>query len=234
VALQQAVYAGRPFALALLDALMPDMDGFALVQRIKAEPLLATTSLLMLTSTGQSVDTSHRHTAGIAMSLTKPISQSDLWQAILMILSPRTTPSTETLAVAPPPMRQSQYRRQILLAEDNIVNQKLAIRLLEKWGHSVTVVGTGKEVLAAFDREAFDVILMDVQMPDMSGLEATVAIRQREQTTRRHVPIIAMTAHAMRGDRERCLAAGMDDYVAKPIQPQDLFETIERLIVPGV
>ena len=228
-ALRQAVQDARPFALVLLDAMMPDLDGYALAQLIQAEPLLAATPLLMLTSADQSLDSSSCQAIGIAMSLTKPVGQSDLWQAVLMVLRPQIAPAAKPVAPSPPrPKSQRQLR--ILLAEDNLVNQKLAVRLLEKWGHVVRVASTGQEALEALHRQSFDVILMDVQMPDMGGLEATVAIRQREQTTLRHIPIIAMTAHAMQSDRERCLAAGMDDYVVKPFQPQNLFETIERVV----
>lgn len=132
--------------------------------------------------------------------------------------------------VTSPPARISQHQLRILLAEDNLVNQKLAVRLLHKWGHTVTVASTGTEALLAWDQEPFDLILMDVQMPDLGGVEATMMIRQREQATAGHVPIVAMTAHAMQGDRERCLAAGMDDYITKPVQAQVLFDTIERLM----
>jgi two-component system sensor histidine kinase/response regulator len=120
--------------------------------------------------------------------------------------------------------------RRILLAEDNAVNQRLAIRLLEKQGHRVTVASDGREVLSAIDREEFDIVLMDIQMPEMDGLETTAAIRNQEQSSGRHMPIIAMTAHAMRGDRERCLAAGMDGYISKPIVSAELLESIEAVI----
>jgi GAF domain-containing protein/CheY-like chemotaxis protein len=230
VVLRQAVDAARPFALVLLDAMMPDMDGFALAQGIKADPLLAATPLLMLTSAGQALDTRSQQAIGLAKTLTKPVSQAELWHAVCTLLSPLAAPAMAPDAIAPPRTYASVHQLRVLLAEDNVVNQKLAVRLLEKWGHTVSLASTGIEALAALEREPVDVILMDVQMPDMGGLEATVAIRQREQTTLRHVPIIAMTAHAMQGDRERCLAAGMDDYVSKPLQPQDLFEAIERVV----
>jgi CheY-like chemotaxis protein len=129
-----------------------------------------------------------------------------------------------------PPAAGALPARRILLAEDNAVNQRLAIRLLEKQGHRVTVASDGREVLSAIDREEFDIVLMDIQMPEMDGLETTAAIRNREQSSGRHMPIIAMTAHAMRGDRERCLAAGMDGYISKPIVSTELLESIEAVI----
>jgi CheY-like chemotaxis protein len=127
-------------------------------------------------------------------------------------------------------MRESHRRLHLLLAEDNVVNQRLAVRLLEKRGHTVVAVGNGQEALAALRQQRFDLVLMDVQMPEMDGLEATAAIREHEKQSGSHLPIIAMTAHAMQGDRERCLAAGMDDYVVKPMQATDLYAAIERLL----
>jgi two-component system sensor histidine kinase/response regulator len=118
----------------------------------------------------------------------------------------------------------------ILLAEDNVINQKLAVRILEQRGHKVTVANNGREALEALDKAEFDVVLMDVQMPEMDGFQATAALRARERETKRHLPVVAMTAHAMAGDREKCLMAGMDDYVAKPLKPVDLFQTLERAV----
>jgi len=129
-----------------------------------------------------------------------------------------------------PDICPSPPRKRILVAEDNVINQKLVVRLLEKHGYRVVVANDGKEALAALARESFDLVLMDVQMPEIGGFEATTAIRQRERETDAYVPIIALTAHAMRGDYERCLAVGMDAYVAKPIHPQELFEAIERVL----
>ena len=142
------------------------------------------------------------------------------------IRAPRPAAWTAEEAIAGLPPRRSL---QIVLAEDNLVNQKLAVRLLERWGHAVRVAGNGRQVLAALDMQPCDLVLMDVQMPEMDGFETTAAIRERERTTAGHLPIIAMTAHAMKGDREQCLAAGMDGYISKPIQPRELFETLSRL-----
>src|SRR5262249_15178665 len=159
-----------------------------------------------------------------AAYLTKPIKRTDLCQAILTALGaavPRDGPRSPLRSGAP------GRHLHILLAEDNLINQKLALRLLEKQGHTVVVVADGHEALAALECTRFDVVLMDVQMPGMDGLEATASIRRAEQVTGRHLPILAMTAYAMKGDRERCLAAGMDGYLSKPIRAQELFEMLE-------
>jgi CheY-like chemotaxis protein len=230
LALEQTAHSARPFALALIDAMLPGMDGITLATRLTAHPTLTPPPILLLSSTGQALDTQRRQGLGIAMSLTKPVSSSELLQAMLSILSSPPAATMVQPTVTSPPARISQHQLRILLAEDNLVNQKLAVRLLHKWGHTVTVASTGTEALLAWDQEPFDLILMDVQMPDLGGVEATMMIRQREQATAGHVPIVAMTAHAMQGDRERCLAAGMDDYITKPVQAQVLFDTIERLM----
>jgi len=229
-AMHQAKDAGEPFTLVLLDADMPNMDGFAVAEVIKEDPALAGATIMMLTSARQKGDAARCRQLGVAAYLVKPIKQSDLLEAIVRTLSPRehrgtrpALPDDESSGIERSPLR-------ILLAEDNAVNQKLAVRSLEKRGHRVTVAQNGKEALAALENEAFDLILMDVQMPEMDGFEATAAIREREEHTGEHVPIIAMTARAMKGDRERCLEAGMDAYVAKPIRRRELFRTIQRLL----
>jgi len=226
-AVAAASAAGKPFALGLLDGTMPDMDGYTLATHLKATQALASMPLLMLTSAGQPWDAQRCQEVGITASLTKPVSQSGLWQAILVALGTPMPPpaASAALALRPP---QAQWR--VLLAEDNAVNQLLAVRVLEKHGCTVVVANNGQEALTALAREPFDVVLMDVQMPDMDGFEATAAIRQRERDTGGHVPIIAMTAHAMQGDRERCLAAGMDEYVSKPIRGEELLAAIERAL----
>ncbi|HTK74171.1 MAG TPA: response regulator [Gemmataceae bacterium] len=233
-ALDQARAAGAPFGLALLDAMMPDMDGFMLAERIRHSD--HTPTLMMLSSADRREDTARCRNLGIASYLTKPVRQSTLLDAIMTALGgeeadgtkrriedgeqPKHDPDFDANSgAAPRPLR-------LLLADDNAVNQKLAVGLLEKRGHRVVVVGDGREALAAFDREPFDAILMDVQMPEMDGFEATAAIRDRERVCGTHIPIVAMTAHAMRGDRERCLAAGMDAYVAKPVRAEDLYEVL--------
>jgi two-component system, sensor histidine kinase and response regulator len=210
--------------------MMPGMDGFQLAERILSDPEAATTTLMMLSSAAQASDAARCRKLGIAAYLTKPVKQSELLDAIMTALARR--PQNRALrpsawsageAVAGSPPRRAL---RIVLAEDNLVNQKLAVRLLERWGHAVRVAANGRQVLAALDIEPCDLILMDVQMPELDGFETTAAIRQREQTTGAHLPIIAMTAHAMKGDREQCLASGMDGYISKPVQPRELFETL--------
>ncbi len=226
--LRRAAAAGEPFPLVLLDAMMPEVDGFALAERIKQNPDLAGSVLLMLSSAGRPDDAHRCERLGIALYLTKPVKQSELLNAILTARHEAAPAEEHHPAEGAAP---GARRLRVLLAEDNLVNQRLAVRLLEKAGHAVTVVGNGREAVAALEREAFDAVLMDVQMPEMGGFEATALIRDREKGTGRHVPIIAMTAHAMKGDRERCLAGGMDDYVAKPVRARELFEAIGRVVL---
>jgi CheY-like chemotaxis protein/nitrogen-specific signal transduction histidine kinase/HPt (histidine-containing phosphotransfer) domain-containing protein len=230
-ALKQAAADGRPFALAVLDVMMPGVDGFALAEQIKREPALAQTALLMLTSSGQPEEAARCRALGIDAYQMKPVKQPDLLDGILAALRlslQRPGPARSAAPAAGRPLR-------ILLAEDNVVNQKLATRILEQQGHAVTVAADGKAALAALGRQRYDVVLMDMEMPEMGGLEATVRIRALEKGAGRHVPIIAMTANAMKGDRERCLEAGMDGYVAKPIQPAELWEALHTLVpvAPG-
>jgi two-component system sensor histidine kinase/response regulator len=229
--LAQAKEAGRPFPLVLTDANMPLMDGFGFAERIQNQPSPGAT-IMMLSSGGQRGDAARCRELGIAAYLTKPVSQSELLDAIMTALGSRTLELDRQPLITRHSLRESRRSLRILLAEDNAVNQKLAVRLLEKHGHQVEVAANGREALALLEKRSFtgfDLVLMDVQMPEMDGFEATAEIREREKSTKSHVPIVAMTAHAMTGDRERCLAAGMDGYVAKPIQHKELFETIEGL-----
>jgi PAS domain S-box-containing protein len=228
-ALTRAKDSGKPFPLVLIDAQMPEMDGFTLAERIKHDPALAGATIMMLTSMGRPGDGARCRELGIAAYLIKPIAQSDLLEAILIALGNDSGRAERPSLITRHSLRESRPLLRVLLAEDNLVNRELAVRLLEKRGHTVIVAGNGKEVLAALQKQTFDVVLMDVQMPEMDGLEATAAIRAKEKTTGAHLPIIAMTAHAMKGDRERCLAAGMDGYVPKPIQAKALLDTIESL-----
>jgi PAS domain S-box-containing protein len=228
-ALASAKSAGQSFSLVLLDAHMPEMDGFTLAERIRENQQLVGASLMMLTSGGQRGDAARCRALGITGYLAKPIKQSDLYEAIQAALGKTAGRQGHASLVTRYSLRENRARFRILLAEDNAVNQALAMRLLEKQGHVVTVAGDGKQVLAALEKESFDFVLMDVQMPQMDGVEATTFIREKEKSTGAHLPIIAMTAHAMKGDRERCLAAGMDGYVSKPIRLKELLDEIEAL-----
>ncbi len=227
--LQQAVSEGRPFPLMLVDAMMPDKDGFMLVEELRKIPGLAPSTIMMLTSADRQTDAARCRRLGMAAHLVKPVKGDELQIAIVAALSgarrdqrsARTQPADASSAARP---------SRILLAEDNPVNQRVALGILQKWGHTVVAVNNGNEALAALERESFDLILMDVQMPEMDGLEATRAIRESERHTGKHIPIVAMTAHAMKGDRERCLAGGMDDYVSKPIQLADLKRAIDAMV----
>ena len=228
--LEQAASAGTWFPLVLLDAQMPEVDGFAVAERIKADPALARATVLMLTSSGRPGDLERCRNLGIAGHLLKPVTQGELLEAIVraLHLSLERAGVSEMTASTTTPEKQRPLR--ILLAEDNLVNQRLAVGLLEMRGHSVVVASDGKQALAALEREPFDLMFMDVQMPEMSGFEATVWIRAQEKETGKHLPIIAMTAHALKGDRERCLASGMDGYVSKPILSAELFRVIDETL----
>ncbi|MBI3698471.1 MAG: response regulator, partial [Acidobacteria bacterium] len=221
-AMRNARDAGRPFRLVLLDGQMPEMSGFELVHRIREDPTLAAATIMMLTSSDLQSDRARCAELGVACHLVKPVTQAELWEAILKTVAGaawRQEPLPDAVPQSLPPA-ESRPRMRILLAEDNLVNQRLAVRTLEKRGHLVVVANNGLEVLAALEKQSFDLVLMDIQMPEMGGFEASSAIRQKEQNTGRHIPIVALTAHAMNADRERCLAAGMDAYVSKPILPQ--------------
>jgi two-component system sensor histidine kinase/response regulator len=222
---------GRPFHLVLLDAHMPELDGFEVASRIAERTDLAGATIMMLTSGGQYGDASRCRALGVAAHLTKPVKQSDLFEAICLALG-RTTTRPAPSAPAGQGAGAAKSLR-LLLAEDNVVNQRVAVGLLENRGHRVVVAGTGLEALAAMDGDRFDAVLMDVQMPEMGGFEATAAIRAREAGSGRRTRIIAMTAHAMAADRERCAAAGMDGYLAKPIVPGDLFAMVEGSGAPS-
>jgi PAS domain S-box-containing protein len=227
--LEEAQAANAPFALMILDCHMPEMGGFELVEVIRQRPALAGTTILMLTSAGQRGAAAQGQELGIAAYLTKPVNQSQLVESIQTALGRKVAGGAAPAPITRGSLRAGESKLRVLLAEDNAVNQKLALRLLERQGHSAVVVGTGRAALEALDEQEFDLVLMDVQMPDMDGLEATAAIREREKRNGKHVPIIAMTAHAMTGDQERCLAAGMDGYVAKPISGQVLARQINRV-----
>jgi two-component system, sensor histidine kinase and response regulator len=226
-ALEAARQAGTPFALVLLDVHMPEMDGFEVARRIRDGVNTAGSTIMMLSSSGQHGESVRCRDLGIAEHLTKPIEQRELLNAIRRTLT-HEMPARTPLPQAMMPAQLPDRRLRILLAEDNHVNQRLAATLLERRGHRVTIATNGHEALATLERTNIDVVLMDLQMPEMGGLEATAAIRERERTAGGHVPIIAMTAHAMKGDRERALACGMDDYLTKPLDSKRLCDTVER------
>jgi two-component system sensor histidine kinase/response regulator len=228
-ALEIAKSTGRPFPLILLDGQMPEMDGFTLAEHIQKDPGLIGATIMMLTSAGHLGDAVRCRELGISAYLVKPIRQGELLDAICQVLQ-KTSESKITPLITRHTLREAKNRARVLLAEDNVVNQTLAVRLLEKRGYTVSVVGDGRAALAALENDSFDIVLMDVQMPDMDGFEATAAIRAREKSTGAHISIIAMTAHALKGDQERCLSAGMDAYISKPIRTSELFATIETLI----
>jgi PAS domain S-box-containing protein len=229
--LRRATEASRPFGIVLSDLHMPDTDGFMLAEAIRRDPTLSQTLILMLTSGDREGDLRRCQELQIPAYLFKPIKQSELFNALIAKLGVNVAEDHATLPATVhsdgPPLR-------VLLAEDSLANQKLALGLLNKWGHHVTVANNGAEAVQAWSNppagEPFDLILMDVQMPEIDGLKATEMIRERERSTGRHTPIIALTAHAMKGDREVCLAAGMDGYIAKPIRQQDMLAVLRQVL----
>ncbi len=231
-AMKAAKEKGEPFSLLLLDVNMPGMDGFEVAEHVRNNPAWGGTTVMMLTSASGSDDIARCCKLGVAAYLVKPVRRADLLDSILTALGKHTAKNEGELPVRATSENRNAQGMRILLAEDNPVNQMVAKRLLQKQQHHVTVAENGREALLALETtafEGFDLVLMDVQMPEMDGLAATAAIRESEKGTNRHIPIVAMTAHAMKGDREMCLAAGMDAYVAKPIRAQELFAIIETL-----
>ena len=225
-ALRAAQDAGAPFAVVLVDGQMPEMDGFMFVERLRRDRHLRSIPIVMLTSAVRPNDAERRKKLRIAAHLTKPVKQSDLLDTLLSIFGERAArrgPAVEPAGRA--------VTRHVLLAEDNHVNRQFVTRVLQKRGHKVAVAVNGREALDAIERRkprSFDVVLMDVQMPELDGLSATERIREAERQSGGHLRIVAMTAHAMAGDRERCLAAGMDEYVTKPISPSELLAAVEH------
>jgi PAS domain S-box-containing protein len=227
LAIDLAHESGTPFGLAIIDAQMPETDGFTLARDIRRDSRNKSMPMIMLSSLGQRGEGVRSREAGIAGYLSKPASQSELLNMILTVLF--RPPEVSTAQLAAPDFTPDGARRlKILLAEDNRVNQQLAVRVLEKLGHQVEVANNGEEALMAFDRARFDLVLMDVQMPKMDGFETTGAIRDKEAIQGGRIPIIAVTAHAMKGDREKCLAAGMDDYITKPLRFAELAGLLKR------
>jgi PAS domain S-box-containing protein len=231
--LRRASERGTPFALVVTDVHMPEMDGFDLVDRIKHTPDLADVVIIMLTSGEKRGDLQRCRGLGVSAYLMKPVRRNELREAMVKALTEHSVSPGKiqltAVSQAPDLVAPEPLRSRIMLAEDNVVNQRVATRILERGGHSVVIVGNGREAIAALRQEAVDLVLMDVQMPEMDGFEATKAIREDEIGKNRHIPIIAMTAHAMTGDKDRCLAAGMDGYISKPIRAHDLLNLIEKM-----
>ena len=226
-----AARAGERFALVLLDLNMPGMDGLHLAELMSRRPDLRGTVMMMLTSANPPGIVERCRQVGIAASLTKPVRQASLLAEIRRLVGAAEESKQEARpapATSAPATKPATVPLRVLLAEDNPVNQRLAVAILNKRGHTVVVAGDGRQAVEAFERERFDVALMDVQMPELNGFEATAKIREQEKATGERLPIIALTAHAMTGDRERCLASGMDDYLAKPLNATGLIEAVER------
>jgi CheY-like chemotaxis protein len=207
---------------------MPRMDGLELAQAIKAEPNLAPIRMILLSSVSQRGQWSAAQQAGIAAALTKPVRQSQLYNCLLTVMGAAAEPTVVSPATRRQGGAQIQRHVRVLVVEDNVINQIGALRLLEKLGCRIDVAADGWEAVTMLAQFAYDIVFMDCQMPEMDGLAATAAIRQREASTGQHVPIIAMTANAMQGDREDCLAAGMDDYVSKPVTVDSLVAMLRK------
>jgi two-component system, sensor histidine kinase and response regulator len=231
--MRSAVANGQPFSLVLLDAHMPDMDGFSVVETIKKTPELAASPIMMLSSAEQNAQLARCRKLGLEIYLVKPVRRQELLEAIRNILGGRPVRSApKQKPIKSPETRLAESDCRILLTEDHPINARLVLGILQKRGFTVEVATNGQMALDAVETRQFDLILMDVQMPELNGFQATIAIREREQVTGNHTPIVAMTAYAMKGDREKCLAAGMDAYLAKPIHAQELLNIIDELL-PG-
>jgi PAS domain S-box-containing protein len=230
--LKRAQRSGKPFRLVVADGHMPGMDGFELSERVQRDPRLRGVAVILLTFGGHRDDQARTKSAGAAAAVTKPVKQSELWDAIVTALHVPGRQKKRPSA-ARGSARGTHRRLRVLVAEDNPVNQELVVHLLERRGHSVIVAENGKQAIAALERHKFDLVVMDVQMPEMGGIEATEEIRRREKSDGGHIPIFAMTAHAMPGDRERCLEAGMDGYIPKPIDPKSFTHTLEAAVFPS-
>jgi CheY-like chemotaxis protein len=224
--LRRAADAGLAPPLVLTDAHMPDIDGFGLVERIRQEPLFADIRIIMLTSGGQRGDAARCQKLGVAAYLSKPFDRLELREVLLCVLAGEARSAKKGSLVTRHTVQEQQNAMSFLVAEDNDINQRLISRRLEKRGHSVMVARNGREALQVLEKRSFDVVLIDGQMPEMDGFEAAKRIRETEKTSGKHVPIIALTAHAMPGDKERFLACAMDGYVSKPIKLEELFSVI--------
>jgi len=228
--LQQRQLSNAHLPLILTDAHMPGIDGFGLVERIRQNPLLANVRIVIFTSGGQRGDAARCQKLGVAAYLSKPFDRLELREVLLRVLAHDPAKPENKVLVTRHTVREQAKSLSFLVAEDNSVNQMLIVRLLEKRGHSVVLAHNGREALEALEKRTFDIVLMDGQMPEMDGFEATKRIRENEKASGSHQPIIALTALAMQGDEERCLAGGMDGYVTKPIKLEELFSVIENVV----
>jgi CheY-like chemotaxis protein/nitrogen-specific signal transduction histidine kinase/HPt (histidine-containing phosphotransfer) domain-containing protein len=225
-ALREACASGEPYGIVLLDAMMPEVDGLRVAEQIRQDPALSTTPLILLSSGGP-MDGETRARWGVSSILMKPVKQSNLLRAMSKAIGSSSRQIARKEGTEP---ESTRVPLQVLLAEDNSVNQLLVVRILEKQGCSIELADNGKEALAIYDRQRFDMIIMDSQMPVMDGFECTAAIREREKKTGQHTPILALTAHSTEADRERCLAAGMDAYISKPILSMELLSSVDSLM----
>jgi signal transduction histidine kinase/CheY-like chemotaxis protein len=228
-AIERARAGGTPFPLLISDVQMPGTDGFSLAAAIRHNPLWAELPIILLTSADRSGEAARCRQLGIQACLSKPVRRVELQTAMLTVLGSRSWPDDPAGLLGQPSRGEARRGLRILAAEDNAVNQHLVRSLLEKQGHTVAVAATGLEAISALEKQEFDLVLMDVQMPELDGLEATARIRAREGAAGKHQTIVAMTAHAMDGDRERCLSAGMDGYLSKPLHSADLLSLLESL-----
>jgi CheY-like chemotaxis protein len=227
---------GKPFSIILTDANMPQTDGFALIEQVKKHSQFSTATIMMLTSGGQVGDADRCRQLGVSSYLTKPVRAVELRSVIGRLAAEHSLgrPASKNEIFSADQDGLGNRRAgttaplRILLAEDNAVNKHLAMRILQKQGHRVILAENGRKAVAELERQPVDLVLMDIQMPEMDGREATALIRERERGTGRHLPIIALTAHAMREDKQWCLAAGMDAYISKPLRARDLIELVER------
>jgi signal transduction histidine kinase/CheY-like chemotaxis protein len=227
--MEEAHAVGTPFTIVLMDNMMPGMDGFECAARIRHNTAWSASTILMLSSADRNADINRCRELGIDDYLFKPVRPSELLRAIQTALAVPEPSGNGAEGADRRSISKSQRSLRLLLAEDNPVNQTLALRLLEKRGHHAVVAADGQSAWQIWNAGQFDAILMDIEMPELDGMQTTARIRAAEASTGQHTPIIAMTAHALTGDREKCLAAGMDDYISKPLRPQELFEMVERL-----
>jgi len=227
---------GREFGLVISDVGMPEMDGFAFCERLRQQPQTADLAIILLTSYDRMGETSHDAQLGVAAHLVKPIKESERLRALKCAMTNSSaptscpaTPVTPTAPVTAPTAASPVPCLKVLVVDDGVTNQTLAAGILKKWGHKVHVANNGREAVEAFEAGHFDLILMDIQMPEMDGLEATTVIRRREESTGRHVHIVALTAHALKGDEQMCLAAGMDHFLSKPLRQTQLLDVVSGI-----